>query len=355
VKRKCVGAKWLLPAAVCAVAWGLAQDAWAFGGTENLATVGVLVLEEATREPVANVKVVGTLAGRTNPGGRWETLPKVHGTTDAQGRCTISGVSASGVVTVEISRVPLGYYRTSVEAARTFTTKRWKAWNPGNLVVTLAVQRVERPVPLHVRQVGRGDPRHAAKDVFPKENMLSYDLVKGDWLPPAGVGEQADVVFTRRFKESLMPITLPNGDKGEAYRDVLKVSFPGDGNGVVEHVAPAGAGLKIRTAPADGYVHDWESWDGVDLMAKRDTSYNANRCFSFRIRTKRDAQGKIESAHYGKIYGDLFFSMQMCPEKVAIAVPRFACYLNPTPLDRNLEWNLVNLCRTPGEYYRLEP
>ncbi len=61
------------------------------------------------------------------------------------------------------------------------------------------------------------------------------------------------------------------------------------------------------------------------------------------------------TAHYGKIYGDMFFALQIQPELVVVAVPSMCYYLNPKSLDRNLEWNMVNLCKEPGELNSPEP
>jgi len=46
-----------------------------------------------------------------------------------------------------------------------------------------------------------------------------------------------------------------------------------------------------------------------------------NRNYFFRVRTAKDHEGNIVSAHYGKIYGDFM---------------QFTYYLNPTPNDETL-------------------
>ena len=55
------------------------------------------------------------------------------------------------------------------------------------------------------------------------------------------------------------------------------------------------------------------------------TSANKDRNFYFRVRTVTDKDGKIISAHYGKIYGDF---------------PSFIHYFNGTANDRNLEFDI---------------
>jgi hypothetical protein len=52
--------------------------------------------------------------------------------------------------------------------------------------------------------------------------------------------------------------------------------------------------------------------------------YDANRIYLLRVRAVLDQSGNIVSAHYGEIYGDFM---------------QFAYYLNPTPNDRNIEFD----------------
>ena len=85
-----------------------------------------------------------------------------------------------------------------------------------------------------------------------------------------------------------------------------------------------------------------------DKSVKYFTSSNPDRNFAFRIRTKKDKNGKIVSAYYGKIYGDIEIKKPYTVE-VSVAAPSFMYYLNPKPLDRNLEWDMkTNLCPNPG-------
>ena len=60
-----------------------------------------------------------------------------------------------------------------------------------------------------------------------------------------------------------------------------------------------------------------------------------------RIRTELDDEGNIKNAHYGKIYGDF----RLCESREKVVDIDFLYYLNPTPNDRNLEWDRKhNLC-----------
>ena len=52
--------------------------------------------------------------------------------------------------------------------------------------------------------------------------------------------------------------------------------------------------------------------------------FDEHRIYVFRVETVLDETGKVKSALYGKIYGDFM---------------QFTYYLNPTPNDRNIEFD----------------
>ena len=77
-----------------------------------------------------------------------------------------------------------------------------------------------------------------------------------------------------------------------------------------------------------------------------------NKCFCFRIRTKFDDKGNVVEGYYGKIYGDVVMKWSY----LGVSRVGFLYYLNPTPNDRNLEWDMKNnLCDTPGDLGVLKP
>ena len=69
-----------------------------------------------------------------------------------------------------------------------------------------------------------------------------------------------------------------------------------------------------------------------------------NRNYFLRVRSVLDSQGKVVSALYGKIDGDIRFS----PIRSKTCSLMFTYYLNPTANERNLEFDvqrnlLINL------------
>ena len=265
------------------------------------------------------------------------------GLTDVNGMCRLRGRTNCGRVGCWVKEPPSGYYVPCLGVGQHFLSKNILGiWQPDNVVVTIRLQRVEHPIPLFVKYVSNASPVSGSRDIFPKgEDTVRYDLVMGDWLPPVGSGKVADVEFTRHPRKTLYEIEIQKfGEKKkyEAYRDSMMVNFLGKDNGLMELHPPPDLGLRIRTAPGTGYSSTYESWhqtdfvDGSFVTRKVTKSYDENRCFCFRIRTRHDENGKIVEAYYGKIYGDIYFSW-------GVSNVCMLYYLNLTPLDRNLEWD----------------
>ena len=228
-------------------------------------------------------------------------------------------------------------------------------WQPDNIVVTVLLQRIERPIPLFVKQLFYRGYDSVSSNYFDiGKGKMQFDLIKGSFLPPIGKGEYADICFTRLEREDLGIGTNFNGRTSLAYRDGMMVEFLGEWNGMVEMPSKKTDGIKIRTASLDGYKADYLVTKGKDKSVTYFTSSNPDRNFAFRIRTKKDENGKIVAAYYGKIYGDIDF--KKFTSKVPVAAPSFMYYLNPTSLDRNLEWDMKNnLCFNPNLQSQKQP
>ena len=318
----------------------------------DTAKVSALVIDDKEMLPIANVTVTAYFT--VDIGWRAWSEPSPPNTdsavTDFDGRCRLSGKTNCGKVGCWVNTPPLGYYSPRRGWGHTYTEKSLLGfWQPDNLVATIKLQRVEHPIALFVKQFNCGGADFVNSDLFDKgDGRLQLDLVKGDWLSPVGSGEHADVVFNRLPHEDLGVGTNFNGRTGTACRDSMSVNFMGDDNGLVEVACSPKDRLMIRCAPSDGYVSKYLCWKGRNKKLKYSSSFDENRNFAIRIRTQRDEHGKIVSAYYGKIYGDIIFK-KLFGKEVAVAAPAFLYYLNPTPLDRNLEWDIKNnLCPNPG-------
>jgi hypothetical protein len=276
--------------------------------------------------------------------------------TDVHGICRLEGKTNVGHISCEVRNPPIGYYG-AYGGDYSFKKKNlFGVWQPDNLVVTIKLQRVEKPIPLFVKQLFNRASASVSSNYFDiGKGKMQFDLIKGSFLPPIGKGEYADICFTRLEREDLGIGTNFNGRTSLAYRDGMMVEFLGDGNGLIEIPSKKTDGIKIRTAPLEGYKADYLVTKGKDKSVKYFTSSNPDRNFAFRIRTKKDKNGKIVSAYYGKIYGDIEIKKPYTVE-VSVAAPSFMYYLNPKPLDRNLEWDMkTNLCPNPGFLGQKQP
>jgi hypothetical protein len=190
--------------------------------------------------------------------------------------------------------------------------------------------------------------------------VVRFDLMKGDWLAPYGKGETADLEF-----KTVLEIKGKERKFRYASRKVEDVLFyelatdisPCSTNDAISKVQiKEDAGIKIRMVN-----DDFSSRQIVRSRGKRKiirlkfpnewnceyySNYNKSQCYKFRVRSRYDEKGKLKEAYYGKIYGD--FEIQG-DEKRGITSISFRYYLNPTSLDRNLEWDMkTNLCPEPG-------
>jgi len=314
----------------------------------NLAKLGVLVVDEVTGKPIRDVRVVGifcnspTIFSLRTPDSNVD-----EAVTDSNGRCRVWGRTNNGQAGCYVQTCPSGYYGFDAGGGYEFRRRNLLGiWQPDNIVVTIRLQRVERPIPLLKKRVARGD--WSSGDFIAKSGgRLRFDFMVGDWLPPVGKGRVADVEFTRLPHEDLGEAENEVA-KGRSFRDSMAVKFLGSDNGLVERRPLNRQVLKIRTAPEDGYRADYLCWKGQDEKLRWQSSYDEKRCFCFRIRTRRNDRGEIVEAYYGKIYGDFLIETKSNPY-VPVASAQFRYYLNPTPLDRNLEWDRKTNLFTPDK------
>ena len=321
-----------------------------FGGR---ASFDVLVIDSETLKPLPNVKVEGSFLNYSRGWGIAAKDNDVDAWTDRHGLARLSGNTEKGIGGYRIYGTP-NYYNAEWKEIRfqEQSLLRLGAWQPSGIVSTVRLDRVIAPIPLIVN--GGRIPQYG-KDAFCGENqMLSYDLMKNDWLPPFGQGCFADVHFTS--KKTLLgrePHRYPSGiHTNEFYRCDVSVAFMGDGNGMIEVMPSPQAGIKLRVAPETGYESERICWRGRVSRTEYKDNFDEDRCYYFRIRTEYDKDGKIRNALYGKIYGDF----RLEDKKDGIKGISFLYYLNPTPNDRNLEWDMkMNLCPNPGDIGNPQP
>ena len=332
-------------------------NSWIFA---DIAKFSVVVLSADDLKPIEGVQVHANF-WENNGWKAWTQAPHVdidQQTTDNNGFCRLKGKTNCGNVCCFVSVPPKGFYVGDSWGTDFKKKNIFGVWQPDNLVVTLRLQRVEHPIPLFVKQLFcRGSDSVCSNYFDIGKGKMQFDMVKGSFLPPIGKGEHADICFTRLKREDLgIGTTFRGSITAPAYKDSMSIRFTGEDNGLVEVPSKKTAGIKIRTAPEVGYTPDYLVTKGRDKNVKYFSSSNPDRNFAFRIRTKKDKNGKIISAYYGKIYGDIEIKKLGFSLKVFVAAPSFMYYLNPKSLDRNLEWDMkTNLCPNPGSLGQKQP
>ena len=147
---------------------------------------------------------------------------------------------------------------------------------------------------------------------------IGYDLMVGDWVAPYGKGGSSDIILKKDYYEKA----------SNDYYSKVTVSFPKTGDGI-QLFTPSEAEIgssfcSTHEAPADGYQPELTRETSASPGQPSKVEYDASRVYFFRVRTALDHNGNVVSAHYGKIYGDFM---------------TITYYLNPTPSDRNIEFD----------------
>jgi hypothetical protein len=259
-----------------------------------------VVVKNEQGEPIKGVEVGGYFSGP------FASAPD-KAKTDVDGRVVLRGKA-----TLQVSLASGGdgtpWYLSSLDIIPEGIDADKQGWNIKR-EGTLILRKKRNPTPLAVRRIELVPPS--------LEKPYAYDLEIGDYVQPYGKGKTPDLVFRSVLLRNDGPIDLD-------YR--LDVSFSNLGDGIISTEQNLWCTLRSPhyLAPNAQYKNKWIYTRTVKPGGGGETSANPNRCFYLRVRTKLDTAGKIMSANYAKIYGD--FS-------------KFVYFYNPTPNERNLEFD----------------
>ena len=196
---------------------------------------------------------------------------------------------------------------------------RWQPWNPTFDVV---LKEIKNPVAMYVKTF---------RVMIPVENTaIGFDLEKGDWVAPYGAGVNKDFLFTLSRR-------IENQDD---FENKLSLTFPKKGDGVQEVMASPVSQGSLRLpyeASLNGYQSNWIRQLQYKLPQgfSFDPKQSDDRNYFFRVRTVLDKDGNVVSALYGKIHGEIDFAGYIAEKSTLM----FTYYLNPTPNDRNVEFD----------------
>jgi hypothetical protein len=240
-------------------------------------------------------------------------IVRVEGITGDDGRFTGEGYS-DGIFGATV--IKDGYYPSGLSVPTLSDIVNRK---PQTVLAKSILRPIGKPVALYVKGGWFEIPVIGAP--------CGYDLEIGDWVPPYGKGAIADLIIQleRRYASR------------DDFEVTAAIRFSQPLDGIQEVELPAIGCNSVfkwqREAPEAGYqpvlttrfAH--RPGSGFENSASEDNNY------FFRVRTVA-SNGKVVSALYGKIRGGL----QLAPSHSVTSKIRLNYYLNPTPLDRNLEW-----------------
>jgi hypothetical protein len=258
----------------------------------------------------ASVGVAGTVSPKLSSARLQEVRTDPTGAVDVH-------VKSNGAVHINVQKP--GYYRTEVTPAYDFeethgnidTAFTKGRWQPDPLTLKVVIKQVVNPIPMYAQRVNRAVPA--------QNEDLGFDMFVGDFVTPYGHGRTADMTFRLEVSE--------RAKKDYDYR--LNVVFPNRLDGILPFdPSPHLKGSLLRSgysAPDRGFLPGWSVTRVRRPGSAEQSNYDPEKHgYYIRIRTVTDNGGKILSANYGKIYGDFM---------------NFTYYVNPTPNDRNVEFD----------------
>ena len=236
-----------------------------------------------------------------------------------------------------------------------------------NQTLNLTLPYVQKPIPLKTRYVGLSHRRlNYPKDAVPDPRLpnlavteVGYDAEILEPMEPFGRGKHLDFYIRvqsefrgykddwtkggaiNRFNRGIGPMEEGQAIYGDWTHTVtLRFPNPGDGVMVSPHFWPY-CKLNIpHQAPAQGYQAEVSITEQQDQLPHRDDlatyrNFLHNHGFFLRVRTQMDKNQNVISAHYAKLISPSlggFFKENF----------GFAFFYNPTPNDRNLEYDGKN-------------
>ena len=254
----------------------------------------------------------------------WSEKPSgAVGKTDTNGLFTVEGLCS---VDANCSFVKDGYYLTSYRHAFSSSRRnpgavkdgKWQPWNP-TIEITLKEKR--NPIPMYAK---------TAKVSLPKRGEeFGFDMKKGELVKPHGNGEQADLLFMCNIEE-----------RGHIldFKKELFVSAVQPEEGVIVNAMDGSQFRTIYEAQENGYSpRFYQVTDRTPSNILQIVEWNGAEYLTFRSRIVRDHEGKIISSHYGKIVSMRTYGVdRKNPDGASVS---FTYYFNPTPNDRNIEYD----------------
>lgn len=262
--------------------------------------------------PVPNAKIWGAFSAN-----RSKDAILIDGETNTNGEFTAQG-KCNEFLRVDVTKAgcyhteeKINFWRSKAEPI----VKDGK-WQPYGETRTVVLKRIKKPIRLR-------DPDVGIRHKYPESGKwIGFDLELCDWVSPLGNGKCADMMI--RF--TLMPQT------GGYFRslDVAFTNNPYAGVYLLQKDAYSEMDSVYEANTNVEYVstlrYEFErTTKGSHVISE----LGNDQYLVFRTRTKTDRDGRLISAHYGRIMG--------CWDYVETGNMILRSYFNPTPNDTNLE------------------
>jgi hypothetical protein len=297
-----------------------------------IALIGALLAAAAIELPVAKVtlhvineegsNLSGVDAGVTflNPvhkPGVWGSSDSFSrpGKTDNNGSFTVEERAG---FEIHYGASSANYYKST--GRFDFNTEKAGRYQPWNPTFDIILKKIIHPIPMYARREEIEMPTLGAP--------AGFDLAEGDWVAPNGHGKVSDLVFkvdkrVRSFHDFGSELLLTFSNNGDGIQ-----AMPPDKTGGSELRSP-------RTGPELGYSSLLSLLQGNSKEHGEYGTKGDHQDYFIRVRTVMDSRGEVASALYGKIYNGI----EYFPVSYKTAKLRFTYYLNPTPNDRNVEFD----------------
>lgn len=194
---------------------------------------------------------------------------------------------------------------------------RFEAGKAGNarhdLALTAVLNRIPTAIPMYASII------HDGPTAF--DTALGYDLMSGDWVAPYGKGKRADIILTKHVE----------GAAPDSFFQVT-VTFPNQADGIREfNVSAANQSKRERLYDAPDVGYEPQTVVKVRFASgnRRPPDSQLSCSYYIRVHSVLDESQRVKSALYGFING-----------AIVSGHIRLTYYLNPTPNDRNLRFEM---------------
>lgn len=289
---------------------------WVFAAQHEYpkARITARVLDE-DGNPIPNANIRFVFCTPTDAG----AIVPVEGVTDYSGMFTGEGY-CNGSYSVTIKK--RGYYESGLGAPK-LTDIKDGHWIPWDTTANVVLRAVRKPVPMYAKT--------SWLEIPATDEACGYDLSAGDWVSPHGKGRIADFVFTLHREE----------DAAGSVRATVKLGFSGVDDGIQEVVLPEvwrySAFKWPRQAPEDDYRPSLETSFVREPRVGSSGSAKLDDAYFFRIRVVKQ-NGSVVSGLFGKITSGFLLGLS----HTKTAKVKLSYLMNPTSLDRNMEWDTVH-------------